>query len=226
MPLRSHHGVTAPPCMPSRCYCRATASPYASTTPKLASVVNVPSHAWSSHSGEGTAWAFLDDDDAGDDFQTLHMPVHHVVWRGNNGHRELANVRMESSSPGQQIGYQIDIGEEEEALLETIGPTCRTTHWLQLVVQGILDDKVPWYELVIPLTMGTEGAALALAKHLLTMWRWSVKVLGQDVCPPTPTALNIRQFMTKEEVTQGVDKALCFVAYSHTLQWVSEAACR
>ena len=68
-------------------------------------------------------------------------------------------------------------------MLKTIDPTWRTTHWLQLAIQGISDDEVPWYELVIPLMVGTEGVALALAKCLLTMWRWSVKVLGQDVCP-------------------------------------------
>ena len=76
-------------------------------------------------------------------------------------------------------------------MLETINPAWRTTHWLQVVVQGILHGEVPWYELVTPLTMGTEGAALALAKHLLAIWRWSIKVLGWDVCPPTLTALNI-----------------------------------
>ena len=90
---------------------------------------------------------------------------------------------------------------EEEATLETINPTWRTTRWLQLAVQGIFDDEVPWYELVIPLMVGTEGAAVSLAKHLLVIWRWSVKVLGRNICPPAPTALNIRQFMTKEEVS-------------------------
>ena len=149
------------------------------------------------------ARASLDDDDTwDDDFQAPHTPVHCVVWRGDDGCREPIDGRMESlrGSPGWQMGYQVDIGEEE-AMLETIDPTWRTTCWLQLVVQGILDDEVPWYELVIPLMVGTEGAALALAKRLLTMWIWSVKVLGWDVCPPSLTALNIRQFMTKEEVS-------------------------
>ena len=118
----------------------------------------------------------------------------------------------------------MDIGEEETTL-ETIYPTWRTT-WLQLVVQGISDNKVPWYELVISLTVGTEGAALSLAKRLLAVWRWSIKVLGQDICPPTLTALNIRQFMTKEEVLEGVDEPLWFAAYSCALQRVGEAACR
>ena len=87
----------------------------------------------------------LDDDNTwDDDFQTPHTPVHHVVWREDDGHGEPVNGRMESArgSPGWQTGYQVDIGEEK-ATLETTDPTWRTTHWLQLVVQGISDDEVP-----------------------------------------------------------------------------------
>ena len=136
MPLRSHLGVTAPPCTPLRCYCGAAASPNISTTPKVASVVNIPSHAWSSHSGEGTARASLDEDDAGEeDFQTPHMPVHLVTWREDNGSRCPAEGRLESSrgSPGQRIEYQVDIGKEE-GTLEMVDPTWRTTRWLHLAV--------------------------------------------------------------------------------------------
>ena len=210
------------PCTPLRCYCRATASPDTSTTPKFASAVNVPSHAQSSHSGEGMAWASLDEDDVWeDDFQTPHTPVHRVVQREDDSWGDLAEGRLESSrgSPGLRTGFQVDIGKEED-MLETIDPTWRTTHWLQLVVQGISDDEVPWYEFVIPLTVGTEGAALSLAKCLLVVWQWSIKVQGWDVCLP---ALNIRQFMTREEVLEGVDDQLWFAAYSCTLQWVGEA---
>ena len=94
------------------------------------------------------------------------------------------------------------------------------------MVQGISDDEVPWYELVIPLTVGTEGAALSLAKCLLTVLRWSVKVLGWDICPPVPTDLNIGQFMTKEEMSEGINETLLFAAYSHALQQVGEVARR
>ena len=119
-----------------------------------------------------------------------------MVWKEDGGHGEPVDGKMEASrgSPGWRSG-------EEETTLETIDPTWETTHWLQLVVQGISDDEVPWYELVIPLMVGTEGAALSLAKHLLTVWRWSIKVLGWDICPSTLTALNIGQFMTKEEMS-------------------------
>ena len=36
-------------------------------------------------------------------------------------------------------------------------------------------------------------------------------------------ALNIGQFMTREEVLEGVDDSLWFAAYSHSLQRVGEA---
>ena len=108
-------------------------------------------------------------------------------------------------------------------MLETINPTWRTTHWLQLVVQGISDDEVPWYEFVIPLVVGAEVVALSLAKCLLVVWRWSIEVQGWEVCLPTLMALNIGQFMTREEVLEGIDDSLWFTAYSCTLQWVGEA---
>ena len=45
---------------------------------------------------------------------------------------------------------------------------------------------------------------------------------GWDICPPTPTVLNIGQFMMQHEV-QEVDNSLWVEAYSHTLQRVEEA---
>ena len=65
--------------------------------PKLASAVNVPSHAQSSHSSGGVAQAPLDDEDAwNDDFHTPHTPVHYVVWREDGGCREPVNGKMEA----------------------------------------------------------------------------------------------------------------------------------
>ena len=90
--------------MPSKCYCGAATSPNISTMPKVASVVNVPSHAQSSHSSEGMAQASLDEDSTWeDDFQTLHTPVCHVVQQEDDGCRNPARGRPGSSrgSPGQ-----------------------------------------------------------------------------------------------------------------------------
>ena len=149
------------------------------------------------------------------------MPVHHIVWWEG----EPAAGRMEASqgSPGWCPCYQVDIGEEE-VMLKSIDLTWRATRWLQLAVQSIADDEVPWYELVIPLTSGMEGAAWSLAKHLLMTWRWSLKVRGEGICLPAPTALNIGQFMTADEVAEGIGETHWFVAYSHALQQVGKAA--
>ena len=79
--------------------------------PKLASTVNIPSHALSSHSDGEMAQASLDDEDAWeDDLQTPHMPDCCVVWWD----AEPATGRMEASrgSPSQCPCYQVDIGEE------------------------------------------------------------------------------------------------------------------
>ena len=100
------------------------------------------------------------------------MPVCCVMWWEDDGYRSTAEGRLEYSrgSPGQQTEYHVDVGEEEE-MLETVDPTWRTTRWLQLVVQGISDDEVPWYELVTLLMMGAEGVALSLTKCLLAVWQ-------------------------------------------------------
>ena len=123
-----------------------------------------------------------------DDFKTQHMPVCRVRrWGGgDSGSGPLAGGGLECTggSLGQWAAYRLDIGEEEETL-ETVDPTWRTTRWLQLAVQGISDNEVPWYECVLLLTSGAEGVALLLAKHLLTIWRWSLGVQGRDICLPT-----------------------------------------
>ena len=134
--------------------------------------------------------------------------------------------RMEASegSPGLQLFFQVDVGEEEPEMLECINPHWRAMHWLQVAVQGIAKEEVPWYKLVTLLMLGVEGAALSLAKHLLTAWQWNIKVRREDNCPPALTILNIGQFMTDEETTGGVGEPHWFVAYSCTLQQVGEVA--
>ena len=166
------------------------------------------------------ARASLDEKDTWeDDFQASHTLVHHVVWHDGGSCREPAMERMEPAkgSPGWQSYLQVDIGKEEAEMLESINSHWRATHWLQMVVQGIAEEEVPWYELVTSLMLGAEGTALSLAKCLLTVWMWSMKVRGEDTCPPAPTILNIGQFMTKEEM-QGAWE-------SHTGLWPTPTHC-
>ena len=66
--------------------------------------------------------------------------------------------------------------------------------------------------------------ARSLAKHLVTAWWWNVKVRGEGVCPPAPSALNIGQFITDEEVEGVVGEPHWFVAYSCALQQVGKVA--
>ena len=78
-------------------------SPNVCIMPKVASVVNIPCYAWSSHSGEGMARASLDEDDVlEDDFQTPHTLVCRVVQWEDDDHRSPAEGGPESSrgSPG------------------------------------------------------------------------------------------------------------------------------
>ena len=202
--LRCHHGATSPPV-----HLRGAAAVWLHPT-------SAPHPKW-------LRWST---------FLPMLSPVTLVRgWPGPHSirmrHRRMISTkgRLQHSggSPGQQTGYQINIGEEEE-MLETVDPTWRATHWLQLAVQGILDDEVPWYDLITPLMVETEGVAHSLAKHLLAIWWWSIRVQGWDVCLPTPTVLNIGQFITWEEVQGMVDNSLWFEAYSHTLQRAREAA--
>ena len=109
--------------------------------------------------------------------------------------------------------------------MEEIDSHWRAMCWLQVAIQGIVDKEVPWYELVTPLTSGAEGVALSLAKHLLTVWQWNIKVCREDQCPPAPSILNIGQFIIDEEVAGGVGEPHWFVAYSRALQWVGQATC-
>ena len=225
----SEHSCCLPPNMLPRCHCGGPTSPCTDTMPKLASAASVPAYAHSSHSGRGMAWASLDDEDAcEDDFQTLHMSFHHIVWWDGGSHGELAIKRMEASrgSSSWQPYYQVDVGEKEAEMLESINPHWRTTRWLQVVVQGIIKEEVPWYELVILLMSGVEGVALSLAKCLLTVWRWNIRAHREDACPPTRTILNISQFNTEEQVAEGVGEPHWFVAYSCALQQVGKAAHR
>ena len=129
---------------------------------------------------------------------------------------------MEASggSPAWQLSAQVDIGKEEPKTLE-IDPHWRAQWWLQVAAQGIRDKEVLWHELLTPLTSGAEGVAKSLAKHLVAAWQWNIKVRGEGLCPP---ALNIGQFLIDEEVEGGMGETHLFVAYSHTLQWLGEAA--
>ena len=187
---------------------------------KLPLAINIPTYTWFSHLTRGMARASLDDEEAReDDFQTLHTPVCHVVRQYGGSRGELATEQMEASrgSPALWSFVQMDISKEESETLEHIDPHWRAMHWLQVAVQGIADKEVPWYKLVTPLTSRAEGMALSLAKHLVMVWLWNIKVHREDNCPPALSILNIGQFTTDEEMAGGVGEPHWFMTYSCAL---------
>ena len=188
-----------------------------------------PGYARSSHSAGGMAQASLDDDEDWEEaFQTPHTPVCRVVRREEGGQGKPAAKQMEASrgSPAWRLFAQVDISEEEPKTLEDIDPHWRAQWWLQVATQGIRDEEVLWHELLTLLTSGAEGVAKSLAKCLVAAWQWNVKVQGEGVCPPTPSTLNISQFLTDEEAEGAMGEPHWFVAYSCMLQWVGEVARR
>ena len=191
--------------------------------------MSIPACAKSSCSAGGVAQALLDDDeDWEEDFQTPHTPIHCVVRREEGGQGEPVTKQMEASggSPAWWLVALVDTGEEEPKTLEDINAHWRAQQWLQVAIQGIRDEEVPWHELLTPLPSGAEGMAKALAKHLVATWQWNVKVRGEGMCPSAPSVLNIGQFLTDQEVKGGMGEPHWFVAYSRTLQRVGEAAHR
>ena len=133
---------------------------------------------------------------------------------------------MEASggSLAWQLVARVYISEEEPKTLEEINAHWRAQQWLQVASQGIRDEEVLWHDLLAPLTSGAEGAAKALAKCLVAVWKWNIKVQGEGVCPPIPSVFNIGQFLTDQDVEGGMGELHWFVAYSHMLQRVDEAA--
>ena len=120
----------------------------------------------------------------------------------------------------------MNIVEEEPETLGEIDANWSAKWWLEVAIQGIGDEEVPWHDLLTPLMSGAEGTTKALAKCLVAAWRWNIKVRGKGVCLPTPRMLNIGQFLHDQETEGGWEELHWLVAYSHTLQQVGEAAHR
>ena len=76
-----------------------------------------------------------------------------------------------------------------------IDPLWRTRGWLEECEQRINEEEIDWWLLIHPLM---DGAAYALAWRLMAMWHWPVKTSRPLICPPTPTILNIGQFLDKD----------------------------
>ena len=77
-------------------------------------------------------------------------------------------------------------------------PMWEVTKWLDAHVEPLREEDVLWWPLVaLLMNVGTPGTR-ELAKHFLAMWKWMVEVAATNFCLPTPTMLNIGQFLDEE----------------------------
>ena len=67
-------------------------------------------------------------------------------------------------------------------------------------------------------------AALGFTWQLMAVWTWAVMVSTPPACLPTPTILNIGQFLDEDTTGCGWGVQQWLEAYTHALQCVEEAA--
>ena len=102
-----------------------------------------------------------------------------------------------------------------------LDPLWQMVMWLEACGDSLGEEDITWWPLVVPLTDGGTAAAKGLAKHLISVWRWTAKVSTTPLCPPAPTMLNIGQFL--EGHPREGDRTPWLLAYSCALQHVGEA---
>ena len=100
-------------------------------------------------------------------------------------------------------------------------PMWELIKWLEVCVETLREEDVLWWQLVVPLMDAGAAGTRELAKCFLTMWQWTVEVATTNFCLPTPTMLNIGQFLD-EEPKEG-DCMPWLLAYARALQCVGEA---
>ena len=107
---------------------------------------------------------------------------------------EMAQASLDDNEVGED-DFQTPHTPVHHKTLEEIDRHWRAKRWIQVAIQDITDEEVPWHELVTPLTSGVEGMARSVAKCLVTAWQWNIKVQGEGKCPPAPSVLNISHVM-------------------------------
>ena len=101
-------------------------------------------------------------------------------------------------------------------------PMWELIKWLEAHVETLREEDVLWWQLVAPLMDTGAAGARELTKHFLATWQWMVEVAATNFFPPTPSMLNIGQFLD-EELKEG-DHTPWLLAYTCALQHMGEAA--
>ena len=96
--------------------------------------------------------------------------------------------------------------------------------WLEECQEEFVEDELVWWSLIHSLMDGSDETMYGLVWRLLAAWRWAVETFNPHICPPTPTILNIRQFLDEDDEGHGWDVQCWMEACACALQRVGEAA--
>ena len=179
-------------------------------TPAVRCVVSVPLRATSSLSTKGALATSLDD--------------------CKEDNREEEAFHQFHQRRVQQSGTQKEaIPSPHQVMHASPSKSCcidlmwQTTKWLLNYETSLEEEEISWWLLVSPLTNGSDAATKDLTKRLMAAWKWVGVVLESPICPPTPTVLNIRQFLDEDLTGHGWIQQEWLLAYAHALQHVGEA---
>ena len=104
---------------------------------------------------------------------------------------QLSGPEEEVSSPGAGHHWVLQSPSKRSPADSIWKPT----RWLKGCVKCLTNEDVPCWELVTPMTNeGTRGTK-ELAKQLLATWQWTFMAGTTDFCLPSPSMLNIDQFL-------------------------------
>ena len=173
--------------------------------------MNMPLRAASSCSAEGAAAASLDHCGEEDKEDGSFHQFHHRRVQQSSMHKQTATPphQVICSSPTKNI---------------PIDPMWQITRWLQNCEAGLGNEELSWWPLVSPLTDGIDATTKELPWQLMAAWKWAGAVSKTSVCLPTPTILNIGQFLDEDLTGHGWSMQQWLLAYPHALQHVGEAA--
>ena len=115
-----------------------------------------------------------------------------------HAHRvQLGSPKKEAEVPPCQVVHSSPTKDGQ------VDPLWRTTKWLKNCEGEYEDDELIWWPLICPLMDWSEAAALGFTQQLLATWRMIVTACKPPDCLPTPTVLNIGQFLDEDTTGHG-----------------------
>ena len=138
--------------------------------------------ATSSHSAEGAPAMSFDNCEEEDEDESFHQ---------FHSHRKQQSS-MQITIPLHQVMSTTPSKSNQ------IDPMWQTMRWLQNCETSLDDEEISWWLLVSPLTNGSDATTKDLTRQLMAAWKWVGAVSESPICLPSPTILNIGQFLDED----------------------------